>query len=223
MVGCSEVPNFLYVGAAKCASTWIFRSLQAHPQVYVPPAKDIFFFDREYHRGLEWYRSLFADAGPRHIRIGELSHFYLYSNEVARRIHETLPSAKLIACLRNPIRRAWSAYLFKKRNGLTSADFETALANDPEMMTRGLYAEHIANYQGLFANDRFKIFLYDDLEAAPVEFGRSLYSFLDVDPEFDNPFAQRRVLSASRPRSAIVAAFTRRAARLRVSSGFLIF
>jgi len=214
MASPGQIPNFIYIGAAKCASTWIFRSLQAHPQVYVPPAKDIFFFDREYQRGIGWYQSFFEPAKAHHIRVGELSHFYLYSQEAAQRIRENLPWVKLLACVRNPIRRAWSAYLFKKRNGLVSCDLETALADDPRMIEHGLYSSYVSYYTELFGDAQFKVLVYDDLEADPVEFGRCLYELLGVDPEFQNPFANQKVLPASEPRSAPVAALTRRAARL---------
>jgi len=219
----SNLPNFLYIGAAKCASTWIFRSLRAHPEIYVPPAKDLFFFDREFHRGMGWYKSFFAGAEPRHKRVGELSHFYLYSPEAALRIRDALPDVRLLACVRNPIRRAWSAYLFKKRNGLTSAPFDEALAEDPQMLQRGLYAPSIARYRELFGLERFRVCVYDDLERDAVGFGRELYAFLEVDPHFENPFGKSRVLPASRPRSSMAAAATRKTARWIRRLGFANF
>jgi hypothetical protein len=215
-----DIPNFLYVGAAKCASTWIYRTLQAHPQVFIPPAKEIFFFDREFHRGLDWYRSFFTDASSKQMRVGELSHFYLYSREVAQQIAMILPKAKLLACVRNPIHRAWSAYLFKKRNGLTSADFFGAAQEDPRIIAYGCYAEHVHFYCRLFASDQFRVLVFDDLEADPVAFARDIYTYLGVDPGFNNPFSRRKELVASRPRSARVAAFTRRAARVVRKLGF---
>lgn len=30
------LPNFIHVGAAKCASSWLWRVYQEHPDVYVP-------------------------------------------------------------------------------------------------------------------------------------------------------------------------------------------
>ena len=42
-------PNFLYVGAGKSGSTWIFEIFRDHPEIFVPISKDIMFFDRYYH------------------------------------------------------------------------------------------------------------------------------------------------------------------------------
>jgi len=218
-----NMPDFLYLGAAKSASTWMFRSLKAHPQVFVPPAKEIFYFDRQYHRGLKWYQSFFAAEGAANRRIGDISTSYFYSDAAAERIRATLPGAKLFACVRNPILRAWSSYLFKRRNAKTSADFATALADDPAMCRLGLYSEHIVRYRNLFPAERLKVFVYDDLKQDPVQFGRELYSFLDVDPTFVNPFAHQRVLAASRPRSTAAAALAKRAARWARKLGFANF
>ena len=68
-------PTFLYIGAARAGSSWMYEILREHPDVFVPLAKDIYFFDKHYDRGLQWYRSFFASAGGRRA-IGELSHDY---------------------------------------------------------------------------------------------------------------------------------------------------
>lgn len=50
-------PNFLYIGGYKSGSSWIYEALREHPQVFVPPAKDIQFFDVYYDKGIKWYLS----------------------------------------------------------------------------------------------------------------------------------------------------------------------
>ena len=42
--------DFLIIGAAKSATTWLQRSLQADPAVYMPDP-ELHYFSREYHRG----------------------------------------------------------------------------------------------------------------------------------------------------------------------------
>ena len=73
-------PNFLYIGAEKAGSSWIYEILREHPQVYVPPAKDIQFFDKNFDKGIEWYLSLFG-SGAGQIAIGEVSHDYFLAQE----------------------------------------------------------------------------------------------------------------------------------------------
>lgn len=47
-----SVPDFLYIGAPRTGSTWLFLNLQAHPDVWVPPCKSIIYF----HPRFQTYR-----------------------------------------------------------------------------------------------------------------------------------------------------------------------
>jgi hypothetical protein len=39
-----SVPSFLYIGAPRTGSTWLHLNLQRHPQVWVPPCKNVAYF-----------------------------------------------------------------------------------------------------------------------------------------------------------------------------------
>lgn len=39
-------PDFLVIGAQKAGTTWLYRNLQNHPEVWLPPIKEIHYFDR---------------------------------------------------------------------------------------------------------------------------------------------------------------------------------
>jgi hypothetical protein len=41
----SDGPDFLVVGAQKCGTTWLHRNLSAHPGAWLPPEKELHFFD----------------------------------------------------------------------------------------------------------------------------------------------------------------------------------
>lgn len=38
-------PDFLVIGAQKAGTTWLDRNLRGHPQIWLPPEKEIHFFD----------------------------------------------------------------------------------------------------------------------------------------------------------------------------------
>ena len=38
-------PNFLIIGAQKAGTTWLDRNLREHPKIWLPPEKEIHFFD----------------------------------------------------------------------------------------------------------------------------------------------------------------------------------
>src|SRR4051794_11487807 len=39
------LPHFLCIGAQKAGTSWLFVQLQQHPQVWMPPVKELHFFD----------------------------------------------------------------------------------------------------------------------------------------------------------------------------------
>lgn len=45
--GQSAVPNFIGIGAARAGTTWLYSVLQQHPQVWLPPIKELHYFDRK--------------------------------------------------------------------------------------------------------------------------------------------------------------------------------
>ncbi|RLA53819.1 MAG: hypothetical protein DRR42_03705 [Gammaproteobacteria bacterium] len=216
-----KLPNFLYVGPGKTGSTWIFKALDAHPEVFVPPAKELYFFSHHFDKGYTWYSQFFEDADDKIKAVGELTPGYLYSKEVAERIASGLPGVKLFVCLRNPIERSFSAYLFKKRNGIAEADFFSTMERFPEILERSKYAESIKMYNDLFGSEYFKVFLHDDLKRDALAFSRDIYQFIEVDSDFIFEDAKKKVLPASQPRSSILAIAVYKASRVAHDLGWL--
>ena len=203
-----QLPTFIYIGSAKTGSTWIFKALKAHPEVYVALGKELHFFDQHYHRGLSWYASFFAKANEGVKARGELTPGYLYFRETAERIAQDLPNVKLLACIRNPIDRALSAYQFQKRNGIAESDFVSTMHKYPEILERGKYFNYVKMYLDIFGAENFKVFIHDDLKKDAVLFAKQLYQFIGVDAEYEYADAKKKVLEASEPRAAWLAALT---------------
>ena len=197
-------PNFLFIGPDKTGSTWLHRVLLQHPDCYVPSCKDIYFFDRYYDRGMEWYLSFFRNA-PSNVKVlGELSHDYLFSDAAAERIASELPGVKLISSLRDPAERSFSHYLYMVRSGRTRDSFENALTKFPELIDKSLYHKHLSRYFARFDRSQMGIFFFEDLKADPERFARTIFEFLDL-AFLDNIDRNNTVLPASRPRSFILA------------------
>lgn len=131
------LPDFLILSAGRCGSTSLFAILGAHPQVLEPSHKELHFFDRNYERGLDFYRRLFPLAAHRRalerrlgrpVVTGEATTYYLLHPAVPERAAAAVPDAKLIVILRNPVDRAYSHYQLSVRNGDEPLSFEAALA-----------------------------------------------------------------------------------------------
>ncbi|MEK6221787.1 MAG: sulfotransferase [Chloroflexota bacterium] len=196
-------PNFLFIGADKTGSTWLYQLLRQHPNVYVPNIKDVYFFDRYYDKGLDWYSALFSGAPVDALAIGELSHDYLYSSQAAARIAKDLPNVKLIVTLRNPIQRSFSHYLYLRRGGKTQGSFHQAAKALPEIIDHSIYAPNLAKYFQLFDASQIKVVTFDKLKSDPEGYAKEILSFLDVDFMPDYPYHED-VLVAAKPRSFIV-------------------
>ena len=107
-------PSFIIVGAQKAGTTTLFDLLARHPQAVPPLNKELDFFgsDDAYARGMEHYFNLFPrrPLSPRRLFTYEASPSYLYKPRAAERIARDLPNAFCVAVLRDPVKRAYSAW-----------------------------------------------------------------------------------------------------------------
>lgn len=176
-------PTFLFIGTAKSGSTWVYDAMRGHPDVFIPVAKDLQFFDYHYHLGLDWYLRHFENAGSA-LALGELSHDYYQSKDAARRIRMDLPGCKLICCLREPGAFAVSTLLWwhshTTRFGLTFAE----MAEDPRFTHLLSYRQNLEFYFDLFPREQILVAYYEHLKADPWRFVSELYEFIGVDPSF---------------------------------------
>src|SRR5947207_15861690 len=49
-----KVPDFLGIGAARAGTTWLHSNLRRHPQIWLPPVKELHYFDLQ-RRGAKNY------------------------------------------------------------------------------------------------------------------------------------------------------------------------
>lgn len=213
-------PNFLYIGASKAGSTWLFECMRAHPEVFIPVAKDIQYFDHQYDKGLEWYFSFFKKATS-YKAIGELSHDYFLYPEVASRIVETLPEVKMICCLREPVDKMISSYKYAKNIYLDqSVSFEEFIfedmSNKMTTTTRkhtltvqsAQYFQNLLPYYDRFPADNILVLFFDEIKSNPAAMMRKIFAFLQVDESFVPPLLHERVHSSSQARHTSLAHLT---------------
>lgn len=191
------LPNFLIIGATKGGTTSLHYYLGQHPDVFVLPEKETNFFaqnsalcmiDRTV-RSREEYEKLFAGAKGKKV-IGESSPAYLAVPDAPKLIHDLIPAVKLIAVLRNPIERAYSHYLMRRRQGKEArTSFEEVLAADDldplrSYKSRGFYGQHLERYTKYFPMEQMKIFLYEEFTDDAAHIVKEIFGFLDVDDAF---------------------------------------
>lgn len=172
-------PDFLIVGASRSGTSSLFHYLRQHPYIYMPPVKEVHFFDFKFGQGLEWYQRQFKDGYVN----GEASPYYLPCPYVPERVKKTMPNVKIIALCREPGARAYSHYWFNRERNEDSKPFLKAIQaeagrlhgvsySSPEWrrysyLARGQYAEQlerwrdfdlfVARSKDLFSNTDFVV------------------------------------------------------------------
>jgi len=204
------IPNFLIIGAAKSGTTALYRYLKQHPEIFMPYRKEPHYFSftditkntsgpGDYVRTAitdeREYQKLF-DTVKTEKAIGEASPTYIYIPGTAQRIYAEIPNSKIIAILRHPADRAFSAYMHLVRDGFEQElDFEKALKKENERIKSnwgpiwhykkaGLYYEQLLPYYKLFPRNNILIIVYDDYKKNPQEVNQRVFKFLEVDDCF---------------------------------------
>jgi hypothetical protein len=146
------LPDYLIIGTQRGGTTSLYKYLKQHPGIgRAIFGKEVHFFDRDYSRDLDTYRSHFPTrAYKRYIRMrhglelvtGEASPYYLAHPHAPHRIAEALPHAKLIVLLRDPVERAYSQYNHEVALGFEDLSFEEAIEREPERIAGELEKMH---------------------------------------------------------------------------------
>lgn len=190
------LPNFLIIGGMRCGSTTLANILNSQQDVLIPENKELHYFDQrnpEIPSVVEYGRHFFSAENVRHI--GEATPDYLTTAGCARRISRDLPGVKLIAILRDPVRRAWSHYRFSVASGFEIEPFDKALRLETERLAhpihlhdiyfsyqqRGRYIEHIQAYLRWFKPEQLHIVVLEELLADPENSVAKLFRFLNLD------------------------------------------
>jgi hypothetical protein len=139
------------------------------------------------------YEALFADYADRPQR-GEASVRYLYYPQIASRIAQQIPDARIIVLLRDPVARLWSHYqMMKSRYDLEPATLDEALALEPERIASGWdydwhyasasrYYRQLLPYFQVFGAERIHICFTNDLKIQTQQLLNELFAFLGVSP-----------------------------------------
>jgi hypothetical protein len=195
----NHYPNFLYIGVSKAGSSWIYEILREHPEVFVPAAKDIQFFDRYYGKGIDWYLSFF-EPGKGKKAVGEVAHDYFLSGQNAVRIKKHLPDVRMFCSLREPVDQTLSTFLYRKNVVLDKEITFEQFAFQEEVLHLCDYYYNLLPFYRTFPRDNILVLFFDDLKTAPALFAKRIYEFLQVDSAFVPQVLYRKVLPASEPR-----------------------
>jgi hypothetical protein len=194
-------PNAVLIGVQKGGTTALYNWIAQHPEVYGDPAmKDFPYFCNGGYQDKddEWFAERFSGWNGQRIILHGYVHYLYFAKETAERLKSFNPDLRLIAVLRNPAERAYSAYLQARKTGHEPiARFEEAIdyelsgnllsfkdITNRSYIAQGKYSNNIRKYYEHFGPDRLKIVLHDELKNNPERICREIYNFLSIDSNF---------------------------------------
>lgn len=202
-----KVPSFFIIGAQKSGTTWLWDMLNQHPGTSLADKEIHYFGSSElYAKGDDWYYNHFEDVNPGKVT-GEASTTYFYDrvpyfyNEsrhiefddslppIPELLARNFPEAKYILSLRDPVRRAISAYTHWMKKGRLSPTLglKKTATEYPKLriIEFGLYAKYLAAWQKHIPAERFRILLFEDQIIKNYEQTlRDTYTYLELDRNF---------------------------------------
>jgi len=189
-----RLPHFLGLGTQKGGTTSLQKLLEQHPGVYLPPCKEVHYFSLHSEQPPSWYAAHYNEA-KRNQRRGDITPFYLFHPDVPARIRTTLPGARMIVLLRDPVKRALSQVFHARRHGFEALEVADALAAEPERLAfgnsynfqkhsyvaRSRYLEQLDRYEALFPKCQLLVLKSEDLFTDTSTVWERIQQFLKLE------------------------------------------
>ena len=123
------------------------------------------------------------DGPPeQNIKCGEFTPSYMRLHNFSDRVIKINPNIKLIACLRDPVKRSFSHYTYKNRSKHNVDSFEKFIETDSNhFLNIGLYGEQLENIYNIISKDNIHVIIFDELINNPNAVMQQLFDFLEVD------------------------------------------
>ena len=184
------LPNLVVIGAQKCGTSGLHYYLSLHPEIAMSSPKELNFFieERNWDRGVEWYARHFdPDARVR----GESSPNYTaypHHAGVPERMHSLIPDARLIYLVRDPVERIAAHWVHNYAKRREKGDVAATIMHpNTTYVIRSQYYMQLRQFLNRFPAERILVLDQQDLRHRRAETLRKAFSFLGVDPEFDDP------------------------------------
>lgn len=194
--------HFFIAGAQRSGSTYLHTILSEHPEIEVnqpwwPEPK--FFLQPDANQRIEEYVNTYFTHGDASLR-GEKSVCYMEHPEVAERLANSFPDARILFILRNPVHRAISNYWYSVKNGFENESIEKVLMDESyqvrpydrariigcppyHYLKRGKYLDYLENYFKHFDAQHMKILVFEEF-ICNRNAVRELFTFLGISAEF---------------------------------------
>lgn len=206
------LPHLIIPGAAKAGTTSLYHWLNYVDDITMPSSKEIHFYDVDEHwnMGPTFYADKFEQSK---LRVDVSPGYFENSSVVIPRLLETYREKppKAVILLRNPLERVCSYWNFDKCYGEQPMGLDDCILNhgETQLLPKGcinymwtsLYAERLESWINALGSENVKVFLTDDLRAAPEKVMLDVLEHAGSSCVNVSHIKFKRHLEASRPRS----------------------
>jgi hypothetical protein len=199
------LPRILIIGTQRGGTTSLYSYLVRHPHVGESLYKEVNYFDINYGRGTNWYRSHFPFRSRGVLGI-DATPYYMQHPLACERAHRLLPDAKMIALLRNPADRAFSQHHKNRRRGREELPFREALEREEERVrgevekiqcdpsynsfahrqlayrSKGIYEAQLRPWLETFPKESLLVLKSEDMYEDPARVYQRVIEFLELPP-----------------------------------------
>jgi hypothetical protein len=184
------LPTTIVIGAQKCGTSTLHYYLALHPEISASNPKELDFFiaERNWGRGVDWYRSHFDPATVARLESSPNYTTYPHFQGIPERMHEVVPDAKLIFMVRDPIARIeahWVHNYAKRRERGTV--IETVTHPSTTYVQRSCYFSQLERFLEFYDRSNVLIFQQSDLRHRRADTLRKVFGFMGVDADFVHP------------------------------------
>ena len=206
--------DFTIAGVQKSGTTALAQYLGQHPSLFLPPGKETHYFRWGLDTAVPTNRPIshltrHYVTAPAGAQLGDATPVYLYWPHSLNLLHDHNPNMKIIVTLRQPVKRAYSAWSMEYRRGRETLPFSEAIREGRKRVSsapqgvhliysyveRGFYADQITRLIDVFDREQVFILRSDEIEAGHPAMEK-LQIFLGVQP-----VALRRIEANVQPSS----------------------
>lgn len=196
------MPDFIIIGAMKCATSTLHEQLARQPGIFMSTPKEPNFFsdDDQYARGIQWYSSLFGAAPPDAL-CGESSTHYTklptWPRTIERMVAHVRGGVKLIYVMRHPIDRLISQYIHEWTQRVISCPIDAATDRHPELIEYSRYSMQLRPYFEAFGRENVLPMFSERLAVRPQDELERAAEFIGFtgQPKWDDALGEQNVSS----------------------------
>lgn len=149
----------------------------------------------------KWYASLF-EQGQGKITGEATPDYSILEEGMVARIHELIPSAKVIFFMRNPIERLYSSAIMQLRNlrgmgreveATNVEPFFESFFQQPTVVSHTSYLRNLEKWRRFYPDEQIFVGFLEDIHFYPVRLLQRLYGFLGLDPSHAREAKRRKI------------------------------